>query len=146
MHSTAVFCSFPAVQLAHLRQSIYFSFTHFMSSPSFRRFCWSEFGAAEIASQQRGKLLSTSRSEVLFCCLVWSCCIKAFRQCRAVLTFARCRLLLRWVKSQWTHNVTSIFCCSSALEFSFRFFHFTHGHRKLTRRLRRRRQCCMREY
>src|SRR6266542_1899919 len=47
-------------------------------------------------------------------------------------------------KSQQMHNITSTFCCSLGLEFSFRCSRFTHGRRKLTRRLRRRRQCCMR--
>src|SRR5207253_10156671 len=32
-------------------------------------------------------------------------------------------------------------CCLSALEFSFRFSRFTHGRRRPTRRLQRRRQC-----
>ncbi len=44
-----------------------------------------------------------------------------------------------------THNITSTCCCLSALEFSFRFSRFTHGRRKLTPLLQRRRQCCMQE-
>ena len=61
--------SSPAARSARLRHSIFFSFTHFTSLRSSRRFCSSASGEVAIAIPRPGRSRFISRSGVSFSCL-----------------------------------------------------------------------------
>ena len=145
MRSTPVSCSFPAAQSAHLRHIdlfFFYAFHELALIPTFLLIgIWGSGNRVAAAWKITIYLAIGSFILLLGLILLYQSVparIAQFRHSRI-----NGRSFTGQIAADAQHHIYLF--CLSALEFSFRSSRFTHGRRKLTRLLRRRRQCCMQE-